>query len=484
MRALTLNRLVLLIAFISLFAMAARTVVDTDLYWHLATGRIIVETGHIPRTDPFSSTRLGVPWVNVQWLPQIGLYVLYRLGGFGALSIGVAVLVTLAGVFVWRTMTGNVFLHAFGLILFAAASGLVWTPRPNILTFVLLAALGYILYLFRHRSIDRLWLIPPMFLVWVNLHGGYLIGFVLIGLTLAGDALDRRLGQAGPACMSWVGMRKLSVVTLIGVLALVVNLYGINVLLLPVQTVGMEASARWIMEWSSPDFHQIAEQPMLWLLLLTLIAIGRGGRRIDLAEGLAVAGFAFLAFVSRRNIGLYAVVVTPICVRYAAAAIEHWRGSRPAAPRNVGIGWLNALILIVVAALAALKVLVAASPVEQANAERNSMPVEAADWIEANRPGGLMYNSYNWGGYLIWRLWPDYPVYVDGRADVYGDEFLREYLKIALAEPGFESKLAGHGVGFVVVEADSVLSPVLAISEQWAVAYRDMQAVIYVRSGR
>ncbi|HJW83770.1 MAG TPA: hypothetical protein VJ754_05645, partial [Anaerolineae bacterium] len=461
--------------------MAARTVVDTDLYWHLATGRIIVETGHIPRTDPFSSTRLGTPWVNVQWLPQIGLYLLYRSGGFGALSILVAALVTLGGVFVWRTMTGDVFLRAFGLILFAAASGLVWTPRPNILTFVLLAALGYILYLYRHRSIDRLWLIPPMFLVWVNLHGGYLIGFVLIGLTLAGDALDRLLGQAGPACMSWAGMRKLTIVTAVGALALVANLHGLDALLLPVQTVGMEASARWIMEWSSPDFHQISEQPMLWLLLLTLLAIGRSGRRMDLAEGLAVAGFAFLAFVSRRNIGLYAVVVTPICARYASAAIEHWRGSRPASPRHVGIGWLNALILIVVAALAALKVLVAVWPVEQAKAERNSMPVEAADWIEANRPGGLMFNSYDWGGYLIWRLWPDYLVYVDGRADVYGDEFLREYRTIALAEPGFESKLSEQNIRLVVVERESFLARQLTDVAGWMLAYSDERAVVYAR---
>src|SRR3990170_7171623 len=118
MKALTPHRLVIAIAFISLFAMAARTVVDTDLYWHLATGRFIVETGQIPRTDPFSSTRLSTPWTNVQWLPQIGLFLLYRLGGFSALSILVAALVTLAGVFVWRPMTGDVFLRAVGFILF------------------------------------------------------------------------------------------------------------------------------------------------------------------------------------------------------------------------------------------------------------------------------------------------------------------------------------------------------------------------------
>jgi hypothetical protein len=480
MKSLTLNRLVVLIAFLGVFAMAARTVVDTDLYWHLATGRYIVETGQIPQTDPFSSTRVGTPWVNVQWLPQIGLYLLYRAGGFGALSLLVAVLVTLAGVFVWRAMTGDVFLRAFGLVLFAAASGLVWTPRPNILTFVLLAALNYLLYIYRHKSIDRLWLIPVLFLVWVNLHGGYMIGLILIGATLLGDAIDRLLGQPGLACMTRSGMRKLLVVTVLGVLALVVNLYGIQALLLPLQTVGMEASARWIMEWASPDFHQLSEQPMLWLLLLTLLAVGRSGRRMDLSDGLSVAGFALLAFVSRRNIGLYAVVCAPIFVRYAAAAVENMR-TRPAAPRGAGIGWLNALILFIVAALAAFKVAVAASPAAQSAAERDLAPVAAADWLASNRPAGAMFNSYNWGGYLLWRLWPDYPVYVDGRADVYGDEFLRAYLKIALAEPGFDTTLDEQRIGFVAVERDSALSRMLSGIDVWSLAYADEQAVIYTR---
>lgn len=484
MRTLTFNRLITLIAFIAVFAMAARTTVDTDLYWHLATGRTIVETGTIPQTDPFSSTRLGTPWINVQWLPEVGLYLLYRTGGFSALWLLVAGLVTLTAVLVWKTMAGDVFVRAFGLILFAAASGLVWTPRPNILTFLLLAALNTILYLYRHRSVDRLWLIPLMFLVWVNLHGGYLIGFVLIGVTLGGDAIDRLLHQAGPSCMTWAGMRKLLVVTLIGVLALVVNLFGIRALLLPVQTVGMEASASWIMEWASPDFHQLAEQPMLWLLLLTLLAAARSGRRMDMSDALSVIGFAYLGFVSRRNIGLYTIVCAPIFVRYAAAAIEHWRGDRPAVPRGAGIGGLNAIILTVVVLLAALKVLIAVVPSAQSKAERELLPVDAADWIEANRPAGVMFNSYNWGGYLIWRLWPDYPVYVDGRADVYGDAFLRDYLKVARADPGFASMLDERGIGFVVVEQEGFLAQILSKSDEWTLKYRDAQAVIYVKASR
>ena len=482
MRTLTLDRLVTLIAFIAVFAMAARSIGDTDLYWHLATGRYIVETGEIPTTDPFSSTRSGTAWINVQWLPQVGLYLLYQLGGFTALSFLVAALATLAALFVWCTMSGDVFVRAFGLILFAAASALVWTPRPNILTIVLLAALSYILHLYRHKSIDRLWLIPLVFLVWVNAHGGYLIGFVLIGVTLAGDALDRVLGQAGPTCLTWIGMRKLVLVTLVGLAALMVNLYGFDALRLPLVTVGQEASARWIVEWSSPDFHIISEQPMLWLFLLTLLAIGRSGKRADLADVFGVAGFAYLAFLSRRNIGLYAVVVAPIFVRYASTAIDRARAGKPIGARSPGIGWLNVAILGMIALVAALKVVVDLSPKTQAMTERGLVPIDAVNWIAANRLDGAMFNSYNWGGYLLWRLWPDYAVYVDGRADVFGDDFLREYRGVMAALPGFDATLDRANVEWVVIETESLLADALSREPGWREVYRDAQAVVFVRT--
>src|SRR3972149_3906751 len=160
MTKLTLPKLVILITYIALFAMAVRTPADTDMYWHLRTGQYIVDTRSVPTTDPFSSTVLGKPWVDVHWLAQVILYVVYALFSTPGLALLVAALVVVAFVCVWKQMTGGVFLRAFILVLAAATSGAVWTARSQMATFILTAALGYILYLYKWKQIDRLWMVP------------------------------------------------------------------------------------------------------------------------------------------------------------------------------------------------------------------------------------------------------------------------------------------------------------------------------------
>src|SRR5512139_2628511 len=202
MRKLTLPRLVTLLAFIALFAMAVRTPVDTDMYWHLRTGQFILETRTIPAADPFSWTAAGLPWVDVSWLSQVILYSTYVVLGMPGLALLVAALVVLAFVFVWKQMEGGPFLRAFVVVLAAAAAGAVWTPRSQMATFVLTPLIGYLVYLYKWKQLDRLWVIPIVFVAWVNLHGGYVSGFMLLGAVLAGEVANHVLGFEGPEVLS------------------------------------------------------------------------------------------------------------------------------------------------------------------------------------------------------------------------------------------------------------------------------------------
>lgn len=487
LRRLTLYRLVVLITFISLFAIAVRTPADTDMYWHLRTGQYILETRSIPSTDPFSSTMLGQPWIDVHWLSQIILYLTYSAGGTAALAVLVAGLVVAAFSCVWKQMDGAVFLRAFVLILAAATAGVVWTPRSQMATFVLTAALSYILYLYKWKQIDRLWVVPLLFVLWVNLHGGYISGFMVLGAYLSGELINNLLVSAGWAAHSehaefigWQRWRKLLVITLISGAALLINPYTLNALLLPFKTVNIGVLQNFIEEWAAPDFHQLYQQPMLWMLLLTVCAIGWSGRRLDMTQAVLLVVFAYISFLARRNIGLFALICAPILMQHLAAA---WARS-PWGQRRLSRGHpvLNLIILIGILMAAALKVVYPLLPSVQAKADHDLLPVAAADWIAQNRPHGNMFNSYNWGGYLLWRLWPEYPVFVDGRTDVYST-FLDEYTRAVFVQPGFESVFDQHNVGFIVIEKDSVLAGTLAQSDQWQLAYQDEQAVIYVRRG-
>ena len=455
MKSLTLPRLVTLITFIALFAMAVRTPVDTDMYWHLRTGQYILETRTIPSADPFSWTALGLPWVDVHWLSQVMLYGTYAVLGMPGLAVLVAALVVLAFVFVWKQMEGGPFVRAFIVVLAAAAAGAVWTPRSQMATFVFTPLIAYLVYLYKWKQTDRLWLIPIVFVLWVNLHGGYISGFIVLGAVLAGEIANRLLGFDGPEMLSWKRWRKLLIITLISGAVLLINPYTVAALQLPFKTVNIGVLQDFIEEWAAPNFHELYQQPMVWMLLLTLVIIGWSGRRLDATDAALLVIFAYISFLARRNIGLFAVICAPILSRHATALIGRYRwGQRPLSRGKPIVNWI---ILLLILGAASLKVLLPIVPAAQAQGEAKILPVKAADWIVANRPEGKLFNSYNWGGYLLWRLWPAYPIYADGRTDVYPNAFLQEYLQIVTGQKDAPALFDERGIRTVIVEQESPL---------------------------
>ena len=108
-------------------------------------------------------------------------------------------------------------------------------------------------------------------------------------------------------------------------------------------------------------------------------------------------------------------------------------------------------------------------------------PDSAAAWVRAHRPDATIFNPYNWGGYLIWALWPQYQVFVDGRTDLYGDAFLREYLNVQLGQSGFERILSAYGVDLIISYPNDGLAARLACSQEWEQVYRDEVAAIWQR---
>ncbi len=485
---LNIDRLVVSVIFVGLFAMAVRTPADTDMWWHLGAGRAIVTTGRIPHADEFSFTVRGKPWVNVQWLAQVGMYSAYRIGGHALLALLVAGLVVMAFAFVYPQMEGHSFLRAFTLVLAATASGVIWSPRPQMLSFTLLGLTSYIVYLFKWRQVNRLWMLIPVFVLWGNTHGGYALGLLLIGCVIAGEALNRLMGRGAlPEVLTW---RELGLLTGFGILsglALLVNPYAFGTWALPFRTVGIRTLQGFIQEWASPDFHNLYEQPVLWLLFALLAVTGLARRRWDWTDLILVVVFGYSAFLARRNIAPLALVITPVLARRAQLVVESVAAQvklpvsarRDLNPALAGV--LNYLILALVVAATLLKCAVALSPQMIDKGQRQAVPVRAVEWLRnaSPRPLGPMYNSYNWGGYLIWAL-PDEPVFADGRTDVY-NEFLLDYVKVMFVRPGWKDVLDRYGVRLALTERDSFLATMLEVQLDWKLIYQDDQATIWVR---
>ncbi|MGQ9593865.1 MAG: hypothetical protein ACUVXH_04965 [Anaerolineae bacterium] len=490
-RVLGTEGLVWGIVFLALFAMAARVPLSPDMWWHLAAGRAMATSHQVLRTDPFSHTVAGKPWTDVYWLAQLAMYGLHRLGGLPALMVATAFSVVLAFVPLARVLRGSLFVRAFALLLAATASAVSWVPRPQMVTLAFLSLTLWLLDRYRRVPGSQAhWAFVPLFALWANAHGGFPAGTLLIACAAAGDALERALGWSTAETPSWRRTGSLALAGLLALAATCLNPHTYRVLLLPFQTVRMEVLQDLIQEWASPDFHQPWVWPFLALLLATALAWALSPQRPALRDLLSVSAFTYMALLGGRNISLAALVMALTLAEHGSLALERlhqtprlsalWRKMSPTSPppaRPV----LNAAVLAVAFLAATGKAAYVASVTDEA--VRQTYPVGAVAFLRAAQPPREMFNPYHWGGFCLWELYPEYPVFVDGRTDLYDDPFLREYLRVAWAQPGWQAVLERYRVHFALVEAGSFLDLWLREEDGWAEAYRDGMAAVWVRQG-
>ncbi len=480
--------MVVALTFLAIAAMAMRVSVVNDTWWHLRAGEWMLENRQIVEVDRFSHTRLGEPWIYPGWLSQLLMIGLYRGGGLPGLNLLTVAAVLAAFAAIWRTSDEPPLFKAFVFVLGATASGVYWSARPQILSFAMTGVFYWSLRRAQKIGPRALWLPPLLVAVWSNLHGGFAIGFILLGIELVSNALDRYLPAgwriAAPE-QSALQTRHLVAAVGLCLAAVSLNPHGPQLLGYPFQTVSIATLQNYIQEWQSPNFHQIELLPFLAMLLLAGGAMGLSPNRPSWRELLTAGTFAALALTAARNVALFGLLATPILARHGYAVIadripEQSPGTQ-LAPRAA-----RALNLVLVALFAFAAVLKSVEPLtpsaNQAALERQ-VPVSAADYIDQHRPPGPIFNSYNWGSYLLWELYPEYPSFVDGRTDLFNDEILDQYLQIWRADPGWEQQLESWDIRLALVEPDApVAKELTAIG--WDTLYRDNAAVVLAAGER
>jgi hypothetical protein len=479
-----LPRLLTAIVFIAIFTMAVRTPADSDTWWHLRSGQYIVETHRIPTTDPFSYTRGGWPWIDHGWLAQIFWYALYAAGGWTTLSLGLAALVTVAFGLIWRIVPGNQYVRAFSLVLGAITSAVIWAARPQMVSFLLAAVMLFLLERYKRDGWRGIYALPLVTLVWANVHGGYAIAFMLVAAYVVGEIFNHVTGHTDDPVLSWRQIGRLIGLALIGFLVVAINPHGWLMWTYPFRTVGIGVLRDYIQEWRSPDFHQAMTWPFVVMLMATLAAMGRSARRTDWTDLALVGMWSVGSLFAWRNMGLYGLLTAPVLARYADAAWGsylpgHKSLSSPQPSSSLALHW-SLLGVLAVAALVNVGVKLSPGTIDAAHQE--NLPVGAVQFVRRNEPAGPLFNSYNWGGYLVFELWPDYAVYVDGRTDLYDDAFLRRYLNVAAAGEGWEQSLDEDGINLVLIEANSQVALALRRDPNWVEAYRDEVAVVFTRA--
>jgi hypothetical protein len=482
MRQLTIERTAAVIIFLLLFALAVRIPADSDMWWHITSGEYTLTHGMI-HADPFSFTKAGEPWINHSWGAQLVLYGVWTLAGSTGLALYTAALATAGMYVIYRTSSGSVYLRAFVLVLGAAAAAVFWSPRPQMFSFLLSAVVLYLLRDYTQRGRDRLWWLVPLMVLWVNLHAGFSIGFILLGGYVTGEALTG-LSTREARALHWGRARRLAVVTAVCIPALALNPYGLQIYSVPFQTVSIGALQDYIQEWNSPNFHERYTWPFIALLLAVLGAVGAGSRRLTWTSFGLLSVTIFMSLTAGRNIALFAVVATPVLTDHLDAALTErgWvlRTVRRATPR---MARLNLLLVLLVLVGALLKVVLVLDAKAVREAQAQFMPLDAVAYLESAQPDGPIFNSYNWGGYLIFAA-PQHPVFVDGRTDLYGDAFLTKYLDAATGGPAWRMTLDEYGIRLVLMEANSGLARELRADAAWTLAYEDDLAVVFTREAQ
>ncbi len=483
---MSFKSLVVCIALLAVFTMAVRISADTDTWWHLGAGRWMVENRQIVTADPFSLTRAGETWTNPSWMAQLLLYGTYRAAGLPGLNLLTALMVTLAFACAWPLMDGPGLLRAFVLVAAATASAVYWSARPQIVSFALSGA--WLLVLEKARADRRLLLaLPAGMALWANIHGGFVMGLLFVGIHLAGEVWEGaadRLGRGLGWAAIWAQRRRW-VLTLVCLLlvtsaAVALNPYGPRLLGYPLQTLSIGTLQTSIDEWQSPDFHSVDSLPFLALLLGVMLVLALSPRQKTGREIVLFAALAALALVARRNIALFALGCAPLLARHARAILESLTPGRRVDSRQVPAGTARIVNLSV---LALLLVAAGAKMIEPLSAARNELavreqqPLGALAALKAQKPSGPLFNSYTWGGYLIWDMWPAYLTFVDGRTDLFDDGVLTEYLTAWNAGDGWEQILTGYGIRVALIEPQAPLADEL-VSAGWHVLYSDRQAVV------
>lgn len=449
---------------------------DPDTWWHIRVGQKILAEGKWPTTDPFSFTVSGNAWMAYEWLGEVLIGFSTRWGwlvGPTVLVLALSASFMLLLYYYAYLRSGNVKAAFVACALVLPVAQAFFALRPQLLGYNFLLLTLICLEHYRRGRRKLVWLLPILFLVWVNTHGTFIFGLLVLGLFWAGGWVEFRKG--GLAAERWTSSqrRQLALVLLLCLLVLPLTPYGTRLAAYPLlMSISQPVNVANIQEWQPIPFDQFMGQGFLGLLLAFFLAQVISPLKYRLEEAALLLFAAYAACVHLRFVCLFLLVFTPLL----ATSLARWIPAYQAAKDRFV---LNAALLAMVAVG-----LVAFFPSDR-KLERlaeKRFPLKAVEYLRSHPVRGPMLNEYLFGGYLIWALSPEHKVFVDGRADIY--EYagvLSDYLSIVRLEPRTLPLLRTYGIQSCLIQRKAPLGTLLATLPDWEQVYADDVSVLFVR---
>lgn len=452
---------------------------DGDLPRHLLMGKYVLETGAPPTTEIFSYPYAGREYVPHEWLAGVIFYLAWLVLDLNGVVLLAGILIGAAFllIFVQMALNSKELLLSFVLVLLGAVvTSIHWLARPHLFTMVFLAIWLVLLDRLARGGQIRIWIFPLLMLFWANIHAEYIVGFLVLLAYLAGHGWSYLIdGNTGAVANA----KSLLIIFLLSFSASLINPSGLKAWTTVAGYLNNEYLMSRIAETQQPDFLDTDSLPLLGLLVISGIVMAGNRTRFTPADIFLIAGFGLMSVVSVRNAHLFGVTAplvlsrglngirVPKSIKNIEATIarleSHARGGS---------------IPVIISFLAALLFLTHPQSGSQNRFDPAVFPVNAVQWLEENPQTGPMFNAFDWGGYILYRLWPQQLVFIESQTDTSGD-LTRMYETVVTLDEGWGRIFDQYEIRWVIIPPDWPLASELK-NQGWVVTYEDDTAVILV----
>jgi hypothetical protein len=456
------------------FAVSRNGLADPDIWWHLRNAEYLFQHHQLPRYDNYSFTVAGHAWINHEWLSEIPYYLAYRsfgLVGVKSLSLALITLIFLGLLHLCHTVSGN-FKSSFAACSFTVFLATVsFGPRTILFGYLYLVILLILLERFRRHFPAPLWLIPPLFLLWVNTHGSWLLGLIIFSIVLAAGCVRGSWGRIQAERWSFTQFRALLLTYVASIAALFANPFGARLVFYPFDLAfRQKLNISHVAEWVSVDFHTFRGKLVLGLIILFLLSALVRGTRWTLTEIVVLLFGLYSGLTYIRFLFLLSIVAAPLI----AKNLDFFPPYRVEMDTPI----VNALVVI---AIIAGMTYYWPKTAELQRSIDQEYPTEALSYLRAHPPASPVLNFYLWGGYLGWKD-NNFKVFLDSRVDIFEySGVLADYLDLLGVEKA-KPILDKYGIRSVLFPVNEPVAYFLEHDPGWKVVYHDKLCVLLERA--
>jgi hypothetical protein len=481
---------IFLVLFITLSLLIPwKLLLDCDTGYHIRTGEYILQHWTIPHHDIFSFLNPPPRWVAFEWLSQVIMALIHQLAGLTGIVIFFAFLISLTYYYLFKFLQKeniNIFISIIIIMLVITSSSIHWLARPHIFSLLLFLIWYHILCLYQYHNKNYLYFLPPLMLLWVNLHGAFFLGILLLIVYLAGNGIRILIPDKVESNQAKTKAKTLALCSGFTIIISLINPNGYINIGLPFELLSNQFIINHISEFQSPNFHENDLLAFEILILLIFFILSVSMKKLNIIEIALMILFAHMSLYSVRNIPLFAIIAAPIISKQFQYVFDFKYNKFADFLRNrhnnistidntaKGILWIL-LPIFFISYLTIMGFL-------NYRFDENIKPIAAVEFLKKVKIKGHLYNLDEFGDYIIYKAYPDYQVFIDGRMDMYGANWFKKYYQISNFKPGWEDTLEKYQINVIFFNTDSALSRFLLERDEWRLIYSDKVASIFIKN--